>query len=97
MLYIFGYSQSVPFAGMPKIRIITMGKSCKVFSSKNRLINSGVRVFSGRNFLTIKIPIKLLGQPDYVLTALKTYHGNLPIDVVAFRKVKIRQGTNTRR
>ena len=90
MLYIFGYSQSTPFAQMPKIRIITMGKSCKVFSSKNRLINPGVLVDFGRNSLIIKIPLKLLGQPDYTLAALKAYHGNLPIDVVVFRKVKIK-------
>jgi len=90
MLYIFGYSQSTPFAQMPKIRIITMGKSCKVFSSKKRVIDPGVRMDFGRYSLVIKIPLKLLGQPDYALTALKAYHGNLPIDVVAFRKVKIK-------
>ncbi|MCX5699258.1 MAG: PIG-L family deacetylase [Candidatus Omnitrophica bacterium] len=90
MLYIFGYSQSTPFAQMPKIRIITMGKSCKVFSSKNRVIDPGVLVDFGRNSLIIKIPLKLLGQPDYTLTALKAYHGNLPLDVVVFRKVKIK-------
>ena len=90
MLYIFGYNQNISFAGMPKIRIITMRKSCKVFSSKNRVTNSGVLVDFGRNSLIIRIPLKLLGQPDYVLTALKAYHGNLPIDVLAFRKVKIK-------
>ena len=90
MLYIFGYSQSTPFAQMPKIRIITMGKSCKVFSSKNRVIDPRVLVDFGRNSLIIKIPLKLLGQPDYTLTSLKAYHGNLPIDVGVFRKVRIK-------
>jgi hypothetical protein len=90
MLYIFGYSRSIPFAQMPKIRIITMGKICKVFSSKNRVIDSGVLVNFGRNSLIIKIPLKLLGHPDYTLTALKAYHGTLPIDVAVFRKIKIR-------
>ena len=90
MFYIFGYSQSTLFAQMPKIRIITMGKSCKVFSSKSRIVDSGVLLEFGTNSLIIKIPLKLLGQPDYLLTALKAYHGNLPIDVVVFRKVKIK-------
>ncbi len=90
LLYIFGYSQSTPFAQMPKMRIITRGRSCKVFSSKNRVINPGVGIDFGRNSLIIKIPLKLLGQPDYVLAALKAYHGNLPIDAVVFRKVKIK-------
>jgi hypothetical protein len=54
------------------------------------VVDSGVRVNFGRNSLIIKIPLKLLGNPEYALTALKAYHGNVPIDVVAFRKVKIK-------
>lgn len=88
LLHIFGYNKSIPFTQMPKIRIITRGKNCKVFNSKERVIDSGVSVDFGRNFLVIKVPLKFAGQPDYVLTALKDYHGNLPIDVVAFRKIK---------
>jgi hypothetical protein len=75
---------------MPKIRIITMGKKCKVFNSQKQVIQHGVLVDFGKKSLIIKIPLKLLGQPDYTLTALKAYHGHLPIDVVAFRKVKIK-------
>jgi len=89
MLYIFGYSQDTSFVQMPKIRIITRGNKYKVFNSKDRVLNSGVLLNREKNSLILKIPLKFLGQPDYVLTALKAYHGNLPIDGVAFRKVKI--------
>jgi len=90
MLHIFGYSKNIPFAQMPKIRIVTRGKNYKVFRSKNRVIDSGIRVNFGKNTLVIRIPLKLLGEPDYLLTALKDYHGNLPIDAVVFRKIKIK-------
>ena len=90
MLYIFGYRQTVPFARMPKIRIITAGNKCKVFNLKDKVVNSGVLLDFKKNSLIIRIPLKLLGQPDYMLTALKAYHGDLPIDVVAFRKVQIK-------
>ena len=90
LFYVFGYSQNTLFAQMPKLRIITMGKSCKVFKSKNRVINSGVRVDFDKKSLIIKIPLKFLCQPDYVLASLKAYHGSLPIDVVVFRKIKIK-------
>jgi hypothetical protein len=89
MFYVFGYSRNTPFAQMPKIRIVTRGKSCKVFSSQDRVIDSGVLLDFKRNSLILKIPLKLLGQPDYTLAALKAYHGNLPVDVSVFRKVKI--------
>ena len=90
MLYLFGYSKNTAFPAMPKIRIITAGNKCKVFNGRNRIVNSGVLLESGRNFLVLKIPFNFLGDPDYILTALKGYHGNLPIDAVGFRKVKIK-------
>jgi LmbE family N-acetylglucosaminyl deacetylase len=90
LLYIFGYRQGTPFAQMPKIRIIIIGKSCKVFSSKTRLTAAQVRVDADSSSLTIKIPLKLLGYPDYALTALKAYHGTVPLDLVVFRKVKFK-------
>lgn len=89
LLYIFGYNKNIPFVQMPKIRIITMGRRAKVFEAKTRIIDSGVTIDFGRNSLILKIPFKLLGESDYLLTALKAYHGTLPIDAVAFRKVVI--------
>ena len=44
----------------------------------------------GENSLTLKIPRKLLGDPDYILVSFKDYHGNLPIDAVGFRKIKVK-------
>ncbi|MDD5281306.1 MAG: PIG-L family deacetylase [Candidatus Omnitrophica bacterium] len=91
LLYVFGYSRNTAFPAMPKIRIITAGKKLRVFNGQKRVVNSGVIFEFGRNYLVIKIPLKLLGEPDYVLTALKAFHGNLPIDAVGFRKVKVRK------
>ena len=88
--YIFGYSKNTPFAQMPKIRIIIRGNKCRVFNAKERVINSGVRLEFKKSSLILKIPLKFLGQPDYVLTALKSYNSSLPVDVLAFRKVKIK-------
>jgi len=90
LLYVFGYSKNTAFAAMPKIRIITAANKSRVFNAQKKVINSGVLLEFGRNFLILKIPLKFLGDPDYVLTALKAYHGNLPIDAVGFRKVKVK-------
>ncbi|MBU0548438.1 MAG: PIG-L family deacetylase [Candidatus Omnitrophica bacterium] len=90
LLYVFGYSKNTVFAAMPKIRIITAGNKYRVFNAQKRVINSGVLLEFGKNYLILKIPLKLLGEPDYVLTALKAFHGNLPIDAVGFRKIKVK-------
>jgi len=89
-LYIFGYSKNTAFAQMPKICIITAADRCKVFNAKDRIIDHGVLLDFGKNSLILKIPLKLLGEPDYLLTSLKAYHGNLPIDAVGYRKIKIK-------
>lgn len=90
LLHVFGYSKETPFAKMPKIRIISSGRSYKVFSAKKRVIDHGVILDFGESFLTLKIPLKLLQDPDYLLVCLKAYHGNLPADVTGFRKIKLK-------
>jgi len=87
---VFGYSKNTAFAAMPKIRIITTAKKYRVFNAQKRVVNSGVLLELAKNYLILRIPLKLLGEPDYVLTALKAYHGNLPIDAVGFRKIKVK-------
>jgi len=90
MLYVFGYNKNDDFAEMPKIRIITMGNSCKVFNAKRRIISHGVKIERERGSLILKIPLELLGDPDYVLTSLKAYHGNVPVEATGFRKIIIK-------
>lgn len=90
LLHIFGYSKNMAFAKMPKIRIIASAGVCRVFNAKNRVKDHGVLLDFSKNSLILKIPLKLLQNPDYLLTAVKAYHGNLPIDVVGFRKIKIK-------
>jgi len=89
LLYLFGYSKDTAFARMPKIRVIVTGKKIRVFNGKIRLADSGVAVEYGKNFLVLKIPLKLLGGPDYLLTSMKAFRGSLPVDAVGFRKIKL--------
>ena len=90
LLYIFGYARNVPFAQMPKIRIMTTGKELRVFNLRKQVFDSGISLDFSKNTLILKIPLKFLSDPDYLLTSLKAYHGHVPIDTVAFRKIKIK-------
>lgn len=89
LLYVFGYSKDTVFARMPKIRVIVTGKKIRVFNGKIRVADSGVAVEYGKNSLVLKIPLKLLGGPDYLLTSMKAFRGSLPVDAVGFRKIKL--------
>lgn len=90
MLYIFGYNKNIPFAQMPKIRIITKGRNIRVLNARNKVLNSGVILNFNKDYLILKIPVKLLGDPDYLLTSLRAYRGNPTIDAVGYRKIKIK-------
>ena len=88
-VYIFGYSQRTPFARMPKIKIVTSGQEFKLFLNGRSVATQGVFLDLGKNTLVLKIPLVILGNPDYILTALRAFHGSLPIDAVSFRKIAI--------
>jgi hypothetical protein len=87
--YLFGYSHHRPFAEMPKIRIITRHTRLKIFDGKRLLSGDGVALDLKDNELTVKVPLALLGNPDFVLASLKTYAGVLPVNAVSFRKINL--------
>ncbi|MDD3087717.1 MAG: PIG-L family deacetylase [Candidatus Omnitrophica bacterium] len=94
IVYLFGYNYSVPFANMPKMRIITKHKNFRVLDGK-RLINaSGIYLNLVPKALTLKIPLKELGSPDFILASVRSYigrdeGGDSPIYATGFRRINI--------
>ena len=89
-LYLFGYSNRTPFALMPKLRIITKYKKIKVFDGRRMINPEGMNLELNSSQAMLKIPLKILGEPDFILTALKTYTGVLHVDTTSFRKINIK-------
>jgi len=89
-LYLFGYSQKTAFASMPKIRIITRYKKFKVFDGRKKIMAQGLDLEINSKELTLKVPLQLLGDPDFILAGVKTYAGILHTDTTSFRKITIR-------
>jgi LmbE family N-acetylglucosaminyl deacetylase len=90
MLYLFGYSERTPFAEMPKVRIITKHNKFKVFDGRKKIQVEGVSVELNPSELIFKIPLEILGNPEFILTSMKAYRGILPVDAIAFRKIEIK-------
>jgi LmbE family N-acetylglucosaminyl deacetylase len=90
MLYLFGYSSKTPFASMPKMRIVAGPSSLKIFDGGLAIEPAGVSVKSEPDGLIVKIPLNILGDPDFILASIKAYTSSLPADTVAFRKIEIR-------
>lgn len=89
IIYLFGYSYKTPFARMPKIRINTKYDNFQIFDRLKLIRPRGVELELNPRSLVLKIPLEVLGNPDFILTASKVYYGKLPADAVAFRKIVI--------
>jgi len=89
MLYLFGYSNKTPFGEMPKIRIVTKHNRFRVFAGRKMIKPEGISLELKEKELILKVPLKILGEPDFILTSVKTYSGVLPVDAISFRKINI--------
>ncbi len=89
-LYLFGYSEKIPFAAMPKICIVAKNNKFRIFDKRKMIKPEGVTIDINSNILILKVPLVVLGNPDFILTSIKTYGGVLPFDATAFRRICIK-------
>lgn len=89
MFYLFGYNYNIPFAKMPKISIITRNNKYKVFDGKKKVNFSGVDLKLADKEVTLKIPLSVLGDPDFLLASVKVGVKNSCVNSRCFRKINI--------
>lgn len=90
LIYLFGYNHKIPFAQMPKIRIITKHNRFKVYDAGKMIKPEGIDLELNAEELILKIPLKILGEPDFVLTIVRTSPKIAPINAMSFRKINIK-------
>ena len=88
-IYFFGYSSKVPFGQMPKINVRLGVLSYSVYDQAKRLDQEVVQVSRSPNEVTIKVPLKLLGYPQKILTSARTSLGNFPLDNASWVVVEL--------
>ncbi len=91
LFYFFGYSYRIPFAEMPKISIATKYDTFRVFDAKKLIHLEGVTLELSKDELVLRVPLKALGDPDFILLNVKTYTGISPLYITGFRKVVLRR------
>lgn len=90
ILYIFGFNDKSPFASMPKIRIVTRHEAIKIYDGKKIIKPAGIRLSLAPDDLVLRIPLNILGDPDFILISVKAYGGKLPSSATGFRKIVIK-------
>ncbi|MEI8012429.1 MAG: PIG-L family deacetylase [Candidatus Omnitrophota bacterium] len=86
---LMGYNCKVPYAQMPKINLI-VGLNGFHVKDKKRTIYSGDVIFldKGKEMI-FKVPLSLLGNPDYILSCAKTAVYDLTLDETAWRILQL--------
>jgi len=90
LVYLFGYNYKTPFKDMPKAIIIARNNKLKVFDGKRRIKSSAVALEMGKKRIVIKVPLVMLGDPDFILASIKPYSGLLPMDAVGWRRINVK-------
>jgi len=89
--YFFGYNDDVPYSKMPNIRVRTKKDKVAVeeLTLKKTLDPQGTTALLQGSYFILKVPLKVLGDPDFLLTCVVTDKTFLPLDSAGFRKLRI--------
>jgi LmbE family N-acetylglucosaminyl deacetylase len=90
ILYIFGFSGKTDFTSMPKIRVLTRRGKFRVYDGKRMINPQGTRLNLSPDGLVLRIPLTMLGDPDFILTSVKAYGGKLSPAATGFRRIVIK-------
>jgi len=89
MTYLFGYNYNTSFAKMPKISIITRYNKYKVFDGRKKINPAGVSLKLTDKELILKIPLSVLGEPEFLLASVKVGVKNACVNSRCFRTINI--------
>ena len=84
-----GYRADQAFGQEPKLYIKIGALDHDVYDQKRRLPDASVTVTRQRREISVRIPLRALGNPERVLTSARTYLGDVPLDTVAWRVVEL--------
>lgn len=84
-----GYNPDIDFSQMPKIRVDVHEDSMSVLDRGKPLDSTEVTVENKENSITVKIPLKTLGNPKQILASVNTYTANFSSDLNAWRVIKL--------
>jgi hypothetical protein len=91
-LDLFGYSSKTPFAAMPKLRLYTLYNRVKIFNQKKLIKQADVSLDFKGDYVVLRLPLSLLGNPDYILSSIMAFRGSRPFDATGYHTIAIAQG-----
>ena len=87
-LYVFGYRKDRSFAQMPKLHVRLGAIRHEVMDQTCALPDKSVTLIRNNRGLSVRIPGALMGDPERLLTNVRTYLAEVPLDGVAWRTLQ---------
>jgi LmbE family N-acetylglucosaminyl deacetylase len=88
-VYLFGYRPDVAFAQMPKLHLRFGMLYTAILDQQRSVSGSGITVIRRSKEITIRVPLKVLGNPTRILTSATTYLGNVSLDWASWRILEL--------
>lgn len=88
-VFLAGYGRNKDFAAMPKIAIDIGPEGLHVKDKKRVLFVNKIQLSREGKTLFLRIPLSLLGDPDYLLAHFETTSKGLPLDDTSWRIIAI--------
>jgi len=88
-IYLLGYNKRRDFAVMPKIRLHIGIAGLQIKEKKQTLFVKAAQLTYQDNSLILKIPLSLLGGPEYLFASAKTNSKDLTFADTAWRIIKL--------
>lgn len=95
-LFLIGYKKGEDFSEMPKIRInINFDRFVAVYNGLTKVFIKDMMFSHANNVLLIEFPISDLGDPDKILSSVKTYIADWPLEATAWRTLIVDRNERT--
>ena len=88
-LSLLPYRKGTPFASMPKVEVKIGIAGLRVKDQVRDVALKGVRFTSRGKEIEFRIPLAILGDPDYILSSAKTALKDLTLDEMAWRVLSL--------
>ncbi|MDD5449480.1 MAG: PIG-L family deacetylase [Candidatus Omnitrophica bacterium] len=85
-----GYNPEIEFSQMPKIKINVRSEGVRILDRGKFIDSEEIKMEQKDHSVYIKIPFKLLKDPQYILASVNTYTTNYASDLNAWRIIKVR-------
>lgn len=84
-IYVYGYRHDKKFSEMPKMNIEVGINSYSVYDQKKLISKEGIEFKKTPTEITVKIPLKKIGEPDKILFSARISKGLLSHDLMPWR------------